>query len=129
MAKTWVLDSEAKGTGAQMVPLEKVLREPGRETALNLVQLVRPARGPRPEPESERREPRRFKVVDVMTRETLAEGAGTGQTVALLERVRSVVDVTISVWEPAAGRWRPLTLGEQGALWEFRGAGRRPVAT
>lgn len=28
MAKTWVLDTDTKGTGAQMVPLEKVLREP-----------------------------------------------------------------------------------------------------
>ncbi len=27
-AKTWVLDSETKGTGANMVPLEKVLEKP-----------------------------------------------------------------------------------------------------
>jgi hypothetical protein len=33
MAKTWVLDSETKGTGANMVPLEKVLKEPGSEEA------------------------------------------------------------------------------------------------
>jgi hypothetical protein len=26
MAKVWVLDTETKGTGAQMVPLEKVLK-------------------------------------------------------------------------------------------------------
>ena len=26
--KTWVLDTETKGTGANVVPLEKVLREP-----------------------------------------------------------------------------------------------------
>jgi hypothetical protein len=31
MAKTWVLDTETKGTGANMVPLEKVLKEPGSE--------------------------------------------------------------------------------------------------
>jgi hypothetical protein len=33
MAKTWVLDTETKGTGANMVPLEKVLKEPGSEEA------------------------------------------------------------------------------------------------
>jgi hypothetical protein len=28
MAKTWVLDTETKGTGANVVPLEKVQRQP-----------------------------------------------------------------------------------------------------
>jgi hypothetical protein len=28
MAKTWVLDTETKGTGARMVPLEEVLEKP-----------------------------------------------------------------------------------------------------
>jgi hypothetical protein len=28
VGKTWVLDTETKGTGANMVPLEKVLKEP-----------------------------------------------------------------------------------------------------
>jgi hypothetical protein len=28
MAKTWVLDTETKGTGANVVPLEKVVRRP-----------------------------------------------------------------------------------------------------
>jgi hypothetical protein len=28
MGKTWVLDTETKGTGANMVPLEKVLKRP-----------------------------------------------------------------------------------------------------
>src|SRR4051794_26164292 len=28
MAKTWVLDSETKGTGARMVPLEDVVKKP-----------------------------------------------------------------------------------------------------
>jgi hypothetical protein len=28
MGKTWVLDTETKGTGANMVPLEKVLKQP-----------------------------------------------------------------------------------------------------
>ena len=31
MAKVWVLDTDTKGTGAQMVPLEKVLEKPEAE--------------------------------------------------------------------------------------------------
>ena len=31
MGKTWVLDTETKGTGANMVPLEKVLEKPSKE--------------------------------------------------------------------------------------------------
>jgi hypothetical protein len=32
MGKVWVLDTETKGTGAQMVPLEKVLEKPESRT-------------------------------------------------------------------------------------------------
>jgi hypothetical protein len=39
--KTWVLDTETKGTGASMVPLEKVQKEPERAAA-------RPRRGHAP---------------------------------------------------------------------------------
>jgi hypothetical protein len=31
MAKTWVLDTETKGTGANMVPLERVQKKPERD--------------------------------------------------------------------------------------------------
>jgi hypothetical protein len=31
VGKTWVLDTETKGTGANMVPLEKVLKKPAPE--------------------------------------------------------------------------------------------------
>ena len=45
MGKAWVLDTETKGTGANVVPLEKVLKQP------------EPAEGPlpRPRPAPERR--------------------------------------------------------------------------
>jgi hypothetical protein len=42
----------------------------------------------------------------------------------VLEDIRSVVDVLVDVWEPDTGDWRRLTLGEQKALWGFRGASR-----
>jgi hypothetical protein len=65
--------------------------------------------------------PRTFKVVDVTTRRVLAEGAGARSTVAVLEDVRSLVEVNVFVWEPQGDRWRMLTLAEQSALWGFRG--------
>lgn len=119
MAKIWVLDSETKGTGAQMVPLEKVIRKK-RRTGDRPVFVPRKPAEPRPVPAPAPRAPRLFKVVDVMTREVLAEGAGAAATIDLLKQVRSVVDVTISVWEPKHDKWRLLTLGERKALWRLR---------
>ena len=48
MGKTWVLDTETKGTGANMVPLEKALKKPDSEE-----EPVR-ARRPRPAPKTEK---------------------------------------------------------------------------
>jgi hypothetical protein len=45
MGKTWVLDTETKGTGANMVPLEKTLAEPASKP-------VRQRRKDRPQPQS-----------------------------------------------------------------------------
>jgi hypothetical protein len=118
LGKVWVLDTETKGTGANMVPLDRVLRKPGAETSA--VRVLPQPKPPAPKPPEPRR-PRRFKVVDVMTREVLAEGADTRTTVKLLEDVRSIVDVTISVWQPETERWRLLTLEEARSLWEYRG--------
>jgi hypothetical protein len=119
MAKVWVLDTETKGTGARVVPLEKALKRPAPSDEPF---FVPPKPRPRPEPAPEPRRPRTFRVVDVMTQEVLAEGAGLRATLGVLDGVRSVVDVRIFVWEPEPGRWRLLTLGEQQALWARRGA-------
>jgi hypothetical protein len=117
MGKTWVLDTDTKGTGAQMVPLEKVLRQPTGKPARR---PVPPAR-PRPAPEPEPAKPRRFKVVDVVSREVLAEDAGTRATVELLNDVRSIVDVAIYVRSEQAEKWQLLTLAESKMLWNLRG--------
>jgi hypothetical protein len=118
MAKVWVLDTETKGTGAEMVPLDRVLKRPARRAEpLHVPRKPRPRPAPEPEPQG----PRRFRVVDVMTQEVLADGADTRATLALLGDVRSIVDVRISVWQPKKDRWRLLTLPEQRALWERRG--------
>jgi hypothetical protein len=117
MGRIWVLDTETKGTGAEMVPLDKVQRKPAAEKEPF---FVPPKPKPRPPKPAAPRAPRRFRVVDVTTREVLADDAGARETVALLGDVRSIVDVTVSVWEPATERWRVLTLQEQRTLWDRR---------
>jgi hypothetical protein len=117
VGRIWVLDTETKGTGAEMVPLDKVLRKRPVEP---LPVHVPPPRRPRPEPPPEPEPPRRFKVVDVMTREAIAEDTSARATVDALRDVRSLVDVQISVWEPRRSAWRLLTLGEQRMLWALR---------
>jgi hypothetical protein len=42
-------------------------------------------------------------------------------TVDLLEGVRSIVDVSIYVWEEKAGSWQQLTQREKQMLWGLRG--------
>jgi hypothetical protein len=115
--KTWVLDHETKGTGAEMVPLEKKV-DRSRQGSAPLVVERKPKRAKEPEP----RGPRRFKVVDVMTRKVLAEGADARTTVDLLRTVRSFVDVSLYVWEEQAGKWQQLTQREARMLWDLRGS-------
>jgi hypothetical protein len=115
MAKKWVLHTETKGTGAQMVPLESIEK---RSSPTKPVFVPRePLR--RAEPETKPRAPKRFKVVDVMTRRPLVDGAGTQETVDALKDVRSVVDVNVYVWQEEQDRWRLLSLAEQRAIWDL----------
>jgi hypothetical protein len=118
MAKTWILDSETKGTGAHMTPLEDALATPRRERDLSLVKLER---APAPVQEPAPPEPLRFKVVDVMSAHALGEDIDARETVGLLEDMHSVLDARIFVWVPSTVRWRLLGLDEQKALWGFRG--------
>jgi hypothetical protein len=118
MAREWVLDLDPSGTGAEMRPLDSVLRKPEAKPELA---LVRRKPQPRPERAPEPRKPRRFKVVDVVTGKVKAEDASTRATVDLLAEVRAVGDVRIYVWSDDAERWRLLTLAEQRKLWEFAG--------
>jgi|SRR5436190_12477483 len=129
MAKIWVLDTETKGTGANMVPLETVLKKPAPADQRSLRIPRRKAAGEVSEPEAvTRREPYRFRIVDVMTRQVLADDVDARATLAALEDVRSVVDVLIDVWEPETGDWRRLTLGEQKTLWGYRATDRTAPA-
>ncbi len=130
MAKIWVLDTETKGTGANMVPLDKVLKKPApADERMLRVRRPKAADGAGEAESPEPREPHRFRILDAMTRQVLADDVDARATVAVLEDVRSVVDVLIDVWEPDTGDWRRLTLGEQKAIWDFRGAARTAPAS
>jgi hypothetical protein len=115
-SKTWVLDTETKGTGAEMVPLERVLEDPS-ESGHSVIVVERKRRS---EPPAEPRGPRQFRVVDVMTKRVLADRADTRGVVDLLGGVRSVVDVDVYVWEDAAAKWQQLTQREKQMLWGLR---------
>ena len=122
----WVLDTETKGTGANMVPLDRVLRKPGSSDGVPGFVFRKLER--RPE-EPEPREPYRFKIVELLTRRTLAEDVGAREAVQALEDVRSIVDVSMFVWEPEADRWRLLTFDEGRLLWGYRGRAEELGAT
>lgn len=115
MGRPWVLDTETKGTGAEMRPLDRV--ESQRERAAEPI-VVRP-KVARPKP-PKAREPRHFRVIDVLSGEVLCEDADARATVELLGGVRSIVDVAVSEWDTDHERWRPLTFGERRTLWARR---------
>ena len=120
MGKVWVLDTETKGTGANMVPLEDVLAKPAPKRRRNPFGRksrrapVEQSTAPVPSP------PKKFKVVDVMTGQVVAEDSGTRETVEVLNRFRSVVDVDILVWDRPFERWRRLNMREKRMLWRLR---------
>ena len=116
MAKVWVLDTETKGTGAEMVPLEKVHKQPCAPTRRRRPAPAAVREKPAPEPVR----PTSFKIVDVMTRQPLIEGASARDTIDRLRDVRSLVDVAIHAWDERAGRWQRLSRGEERALWRLR---------
>ena len=122
MGKVWVLDTETKGTGAEMVPLEKIEKKPAPKP-----RRARPKprkRAPTPPPPAP--EPPRFKLVDAMTRRVLAEDVDTQKAVEVLEDARSVVDVAMYARE--GGRWEKLAYADKKKLWALRGRSPAPYS-
>jgi hypothetical protein len=120
MGKTWVLDTETKGTGAQMVPLERLQKKLASKAPRP---VVAPKAKPRHAQPTSPREPWKFKVVDLMTQRVLAEDADARATLDLLQGIRSVVDVRVYVWQPESKEWQLLTLDEKKILWDSRWTG------
>jgi hypothetical protein len=115
VGKTWVLHTDTKGTGAQMVPLESVEKRPVRiEPVFVPRKPAKPVEVAAPEP----RAPRRFRIVDVMTHEELADHVLAREALDVLSDARSIVDVTIYVWQDERQRWRPLTFAERRVMWD-----------
>ena len=106
-----------------MVPLEKTLRQPAsepvRRRARPVPKAARVEKAPEPTP------PRRFRVIDARSRETLADDANAPETLEVLRQVEQPVDLSVYVWEPKAETWRLLNGREKALLCEFRQ--RRPV--
>jgi hypothetical protein len=120
----WVLDTETKGTGAEMVRLEKLQDRKRSSRSGKPVSVIR-RNGPTepaaaPEPVHESPQPRRFRVAGVLSGRPIAEDAGAREVVEAMRSSRSVADLRIDVWDPKADEWRPLTLRERNALWAFR---------
>ncbi len=115
MARTWVLHTETKGTGAQMVPLETVTKRSSAAEPVFVPQKPSPVEPDKPKAPQQRK----FKVVDVMTRQVLADDVNARETIDELRGVRSTVDVNVYVWEDGRDRWRLLSLADQRAMWEL----------
>jgi hypothetical protein len=124
VTKTWVLDTETKGTGANMVPLEKRATRLGQSRDVLYVPRKHAPTGAKP---TAPRPARKFKVVEVVSRQVLAEGTDTRRTVELLNGVRSIVDVQVYVWQPVREKWRMLGLDEVRLLWDHRETPRPPT--
>jgi hypothetical protein len=78
-----------------------------------------PKRAPRRR-EAEPAAPRRFRVIDALSREVVADDADLTATVQALRGLAQAVDASVYVWEPKACEWRLLTRRELSLLWERR---------
>jgi hypothetical protein len=125
--QTWVLDTETKGTGAEIVSLEKAQRSrsrPPRER-IRVIRRERPSESGQAPEETDQAAartlgPRKFKLVNVLTQQVVAEDVEAREIVGALEGVRSLADVHIYLWDELVARWRPLTFAEKKAFWRFR---------
>jgi hypothetical protein len=85
MGKVWVLDTETKGTGANMVPLEDVLEKPAPKAA----PAARPGSSRPNRPERRRPEPRRSTPAETRSG-PLPPGHVRKKATGEIGRVRSV---------------------------------------
>ena len=115
MGTTWVLDTETKGTGANMVPLERVTKRSSTPAHRFVLPQRRPPDIKPPKP----RAVRRFRIVDVMTRHDLLEDGSARDAVETLRSIRSIVDVNLYVWDEERERWLMLPFEEQRTMFDL----------
>jgi hypothetical protein len=98
-----------------MVPIDPFERpDPKRAKKV----WVPPKRRPREPTPPEPRAPRRFRIVDVLSRQVLQEDGGVRETLELLAGIDRMHDVSLSIWEPREERWRLLGITETRAVWD-----------
>jgi hypothetical protein len=114
VGNTWVLHTETKGTGASMVPLERVTKRASTPEPLSVPRKPQPRK-----PAPERRLPRRFTVTDVMSGQDLVDDVSAAEAIDALRGVRSIVDVNVYVWQEERRRWRLLTFPERRAMFDL----------
>jgi hypothetical protein len=102
-----------------MVPLDTVTERSSGAEPVFVRRKPRPAVKPNAHSPTAAHE---FRIVDLVTRETLADRAGTREAVDVLKELRSPVDISVYVWREQPGRWRLLTFEEKRALWDLRDA-------
>jgi hypothetical protein len=92
MGKTWVLDTETKGTGANMVPLEKVHKSAGNEPQLGRreAKSARERRSPGTNEASKRQQRRTSEKPVRRTATPLPPGHVRKKTTGEIGKVRSV---------------------------------------
>ena len=88
VAKTWVLDTETKGTGANMVPLEKVQKKPSKDDEARPAPRRKPAH--RERPSAAERRPRRPERPAEVTTTPLAPGQVRKKTTGEIGKVLAV---------------------------------------
>src|SRR5919202_1857753 len=99
--RVWVLDTETKGTGAEMVPLDTVLKKPEpRRDPLFVPPKPKP---PEPKP-AEPRQPRRLRALAAVDARGAARALGPPRELSL-RRLRD--DPRLRAPEPEAGRRAP----------------------
>lgn len=117
-----MLDTETKGTGAHVVPLDSVERDADAKPRAEIPWSPpkKTPREPKPEPP---RVPRRFRIVDVLTRAVLLEDGLLREALAVLGGVERMNDVNVFIWEADEDRWRLLSFSEQEVVWKRRPTG------
>jgi len=99
-----------------MVPLDRATK---RASEIEPMFVPRRPAAPRPPERPTPKAPYRFRIVDVQTRQTLADGASAREAVEVLAGVRSLLDVNVYAWDEEHQRWQLLAVSEQRAMWEF----------
>jgi hypothetical protein len=115
MGTTWVLDTETKGTGANMVPLERVTKR----TSTPAHRFVLPERRSPQQKPPKPRTSHQFRIVDVMTRQELLEAGSARDAIDALRSVRSIVDVNLYVLDEERERWLMLPFEEQRTMFDL----------